>query len=81
MLATPVAVVQMGLLSQGLVDTAMVGRVTATELGAVTLGNVYFFTVAVFGMGFSSPWIPSSRRRSGRKTMTRLRCPYNADCC
>ncbi|MDE2980944.1 MAG: MATE family efflux transporter [Gemmatimonadota bacterium] len=51
MLATPVAVVQMGLLSQGLVDTAMVGRVTATELGAVTLGNVYFFTVAVFGMG------------------------------
>ena len=51
MLATPVAVVQMGLLSQGLVDTAMVGRVTAAELGAVTLGNVYFFTVAVFGMG------------------------------
>lgn len=51
MLATPVAVVQMGLLSQGLVDTAMVGRVTAVELGAVTLGNVYFFTVAVFGMG------------------------------
>ena len=51
MLATPVAVVQMGLLSQGLVDTAMVGRVTAVELGAVTLGNVYFFSVAVFGMG------------------------------
>lgn len=51
MLATPVAVVQMGLVSQGLVDTAMVGRVTATELGAVTLGNVYFFSVVVFGMG------------------------------
>ena len=29
----------------------MVGRVTATELGAVTLGNVYFFSVVVFGMG------------------------------
>ena len=41
----------MGLVSQGLVDTAMVGRVTATELGAVTLGNVYFFSVVVFGMG------------------------------
>ena len=51
LLATPVAVVQMGLVSQGLVDTAMVGRVTATELGAVTLGNVYFFSVVVFGMG------------------------------
>ena len=50
-LAVPVAVVQMGLVSQGLVDTAMVGRVTATELGAVTLGNIYFFVVSVFGMG------------------------------
>ncbi len=50
-LALPVAVVQMGLVAQGLVDTAMVGRVDATELGAVTLGNLYFFGVAVFGMG------------------------------
>ena len=50
-LALPVAVVQMGLVAQGLVDTAMVGRVDAVELGAVTLGNLYFFSVAVFGMG------------------------------
>ncbi len=50
-LALPVAVVQMGLVSQGLVDTAMVGRVNATELAAVTLGNLYFFGVSVFGMG------------------------------
>lgn len=41
----------MGLVAQGLVDTAMVGRMTAAELGAVTLGNLYFFAVAVFGMG------------------------------
>lgn len=41
----------MGLVAQGLVDTAMVGRVDAAQLGAVTLGNLYFFTVAVFGMG------------------------------
>lgn len=50
-LALPVAVVQMGLVSQGMVDTAMVGRVTETQLAAVTLGNLYFFSVAVFGMG------------------------------
>ena len=50
-LALPVAVVQMGLVSQGLVDTAMVGRVTEAQLAAVTLGNLYFFGVAVFGMG------------------------------
>ena len=41
----------MGLVAQGLVDTAMVGRVDAAQLGAVTLGNLYFFSVAVFGMG------------------------------
>ena len=29
----------------------MVGRVTETQLAAVTLGNLYFFGVAVFGMG------------------------------
>lgn len=38
-------------MAQGLVDTAMVGRVNAAELGAVTLGNLYFFAVTVFGMG------------------------------
>ena len=41
----------MGIVAQGLVDTAMVGRVNAAELGAVTLGNLYFFGVAVLGMG------------------------------
>ena len=41
----------MGLVSQGLVDTAMVGRLSSTELAAVTLGNLYFFGTAVFGMG------------------------------
>ncbi len=50
-LAAPVAAVQMGLVSQGLADTAMVGRVDAIELAAVTLGNLYFFGVSVFGMG------------------------------
>ena len=41
----------MGIMLQGLVDTAMVGRVTETQLAAVTLGNLYFFGVAVVGMG------------------------------
>ncbi len=50
-LALPVAIVQMGLVSQGLVDTAMVGRVDAIDLAAVTLGNLYFFGISVFGMG------------------------------
>ena len=50
-LALPVAVVQVGLLAMGTVDTIMVGRVSAVDIAAVALGNLYFFGVAVFGMG------------------------------
>ena len=35
----------------GVVDTLMVGRVSPAALAAVALGNLYFFGVAVFGMG------------------------------
>ncbi len=50
-LAAPVIVVQLGLMSMGAVDTIMVGRVSATDLAAVAIGNLYFFGMAVFGMG------------------------------
>jgi len=50
-LAAPVSVVQVGLMSMGAVDTVMVGRVSATDLAAVAIGNLYFFGIAVFGMG------------------------------
>ncbi len=35
----------------GVVDTIMVGHVSAAGLGAVALGNLYFFAGAIFGMG------------------------------
>jgi len=50
-LALPVVVVQVGIVLQGVVDTAMVGRVSAPDLAAVALGNLYFFGISVFGMG------------------------------
>ncbi len=50
-LALPVALVQVGMMSMGVVDTVMVGRVSAADLAAVAIGNLYFFGVAVFGMG------------------------------
>ncbi|MGH7519289.1 MAG: MATE family efflux transporter [Gemmatimonadales bacterium] len=50
-LALPVVVVQVGLMLMGVVDSIMVGRLSAEALGAVALGNVYFFAVGVFGMG------------------------------
>jgi multidrug resistance protein, MATE family len=50
-LALPIVTVQVGLMMMGVVDTLMVGRVSAAALAAVALGNIYFFSVAIFGMG------------------------------
>jgi multidrug resistance protein, MATE family len=50
-LALPIVAVQVGLMLMGVVDTLMVGRVSAAALAAVALGNIYFFSVAIFGLG------------------------------
>lgn len=50
-LSFPVASVQVGMMAMGVVDTLMVGRVSATALAAVALGHIYFFSVSVFGTG------------------------------
>ena len=50
-LALPVAAVQVGMMFMGVVDTVMVGHFSATDLAAVALGNLYFFTSVVFPMG------------------------------
>jgi MATE family multidrug resistance protein len=50
-LAVPVVVVQVGLMTMGVVDTIMVGHLSADALAAVALGNVYFYALAVFAMG------------------------------
>jgi MATE family multidrug resistance protein len=44
-LAVPVVVVQLGLMAMGLVDTVVVGHVSAEALAAVALGNLYFISV------------------------------------
>jgi MATE family multidrug resistance protein len=50
-LAIPVVFVQLGFTSMGAVDTLMVGRVSATMLAAVALGNLYFMAVSFFCSG------------------------------
>lgn len=50
-IAAPVVVVQVGLMLMGVVDTLMIGRVDATSLAAVALGNLYFFNAIVIPMG------------------------------
>ncbi len=50
-LAGPAALTQLGYVGLGAVDTAMLGRVGAEELGAAALGNLWSFGTATFAMG------------------------------
>lgn len=50
-LAAPIVVVQVGLMTMGVVDAIMVGRFSSVALAATAIGNFYFFVVAVFGLG------------------------------
>lgn len=50
-LATPIVVIQVGLMLMGVVDTVMVGRVSPEALAAAALGNLYFFVISMFGFG------------------------------
>src|SRR5437762_2102919 len=50
-LALPVVVTEIGMIGLGLVDTLVVARVGPVAIGAVGLGNILFFTVAILGMG------------------------------
>lgn len=50
-LATPIVVIQVGLMLMGVVDTLMVGHLSAQALAAVAIGNLYFFGAAIFAQG------------------------------
>jgi MATE family multidrug resistance protein len=50
-LALPLVAVQIGLMLMGVVDTAMVGRLSADALAAVAIAGVYFFAATTVGMG------------------------------
>ena len=50
-LAGPLVLIQVGTMLMGVVDTIMVGQVSPAALAAVALGNMYFFSISIFGMG------------------------------
>ncbi len=66
-LALPVVTVQLGLRSMGLVDTLLVGHVSADALASVALGGVYDFTVLIFGMGILMSLDPLVSQAMGAK--------------
>ena len=50
-LAGPIVLSELGWMSMGLVDTMMVGRVSPEAMGAVSIGGILFYTVAITGGG------------------------------
>ncbi|HLF09964.1 MAG TPA: MATE family efflux transporter, partial [Gammaproteobacteria bacterium] len=50
-LAGPLVLIQVGMMLMGVVDTVMVGKVSAAALAAVALGNLYLLVISMFGMG------------------------------
>jgi len=52
-LAAPLVLAELGWMGMGIVDTMMVGRVSAEAIGAVSLGSVLFYAVAIFGSGLT----------------------------
>src|SRR5260370_34713049 len=52
-LALPLVAAELGWMTMGLVDTMMVGRMknSAPAMGAVSLGDILFFAIAIFGVG------------------------------
>src|SRR5262245_31599345 len=50
-LAAPIVLIQVGTMLMGVVDTIMVGRVSAAALAAAALGNLYFWIVSALGVG------------------------------
>ena len=52
-LATPIVFAELGWMGMGLVDTIMVGRLpnSATAIGAVSLGTILFYTLAISASG------------------------------
>ena len=50
-LAAPLILAEIGWMMMGVVDTMMVGRVSADAMGAVSIGAIVFYTTGIFASG------------------------------
>lgn len=75
-LALPLALAQAGQASMGLVDTAVVGRLSPTAQAAAGLGNSLTFTIQFFGMGVLFALDPLVSQAIGAKRPAEARTHY-----
>lgn len=64
-LAVPITLAQVALMTMGLVDAALVGRVSATELAAVAMGNALAFAMLCPAMGVTMAVEPLASQAVG----------------
>ncbi|WP_437486800.1 MATE family efflux transporter [Sorangium sp. So ce1014] len=64
-LALPLTLAQLGLVSMGLVDTAIIGRASVQDLAAIGIARSIMFAVTAFGMGFAFALEPLASQAIG----------------
>ena len=76
-LAAPVALVQLGMMLMGVVDTMMLGHVSAEALAAGALGHVITFIALIFGYGILTALDPLIGQAYGAKDAADIRYRTN----
>lgn len=71
-LAAPIVLVNVGMQAMGVVDSIMLGRVSAADLAAAALGNFYFYVAAIIGIGVLMALDPVIAQGVGAKDDTAI---------
>lgn len=66
-LAAPLALAQYGLTAIGLVDVAILGHASATELGGASIGRALGFAASSFGLGIAAALDPLASQAVGAR--------------
>ncbi|HEY6866770.1 MAG TPA: MATE family efflux transporter [Candidatus Eisenbacteria bacterium] len=72
-LALPVVLVQLGIMAMGVAHTMMLGRVSAADLAAGAIGNLYVMTACAIGWGILMALDPIVAQAAGAGDETGLR--------
>jgi MATE family multidrug resistance protein len=70
-LAVPIAFAHVALMTMGLVDVALVGRISDTDLSAVSIGNALVFTMLCVPMGVTMAVEPLASQSVGARNLQR----------
>ncbi len=70
-LALPIAFAQVAFMTMGLVDAALVGRISETDLSAVSIGNSLVFALICPAMGVTMAVEPLASQAVGARDLPR----------